>query len=84
MVHWMTGAVGRAAVAQRCDGVSVSRYIFIIIIIRALALQRNMWSSRLSSLSSSDTHKLRNAKIVSQSALKTPQWDVYNSNYSNP
>ena len=25
LVHWLTGAVGRAAVAQRCDGVSVSR-----------------------------------------------------------
>ncbi len=44
----------------------------IIIIIRALALQRNMWSSRSSSQSSSYTHKLSNAKIASLSALKTP------------
>ena len=41
----------------------------LIIIIRALALQRNMLSSRSSSLLSSE---LSNAQIVSQSALKTP------------
>ena len=57
---------------QMCQVSRVCRDKVIIIIIRALALQRNMWSSRSSSQSSSDTHKLRNAKIASQSALKTP------------
>jgi len=35
-----------------------------------------MWSSRSSLQSSSYTHKLRNAKIVRQSALKTPYRDI--------
>jgi hypothetical protein len=56
---------------NRVDEVTTG-HIIIIIIIRALALQRNMWSSRSSSQSSSDTHKLSNAKIASLSALKTP------------
>ena len=38
-----------------------------------------MWSSRSSSLSSSDKHKLSNAQIVSQSALKTPYYCIYSS-----
>jgi len=38
-----------------------------------------MWSSRSSLQSSSYTHKLRNAKIARQSALKTPYRDIYDT-----
>ena len=48
------------------------------------SIAKNMWPSRSSSQSSSDTHKLRNAKIVRQSALKTPRRNLYDSNYSSP